>query len=74
MAGATITTLSAASGGTNPESTESIRFNAPITYQSQDRAVTAQDYGAIVRRGFANIESISTWGGEDQLIPEYGKV
>ena len=72
-AGATITTLSAASGGTNPESTESIRFNAPITYQSQDRAVTAQDYGAIVRRGFANIESISTWGGEDQLIPEYGK-
>lgn len=72
-AGTSITTLSAAAGGTNPESTESIRFNAPITYQSQDRAVTAQDYGAIVRRNFANIESISTWGGEDQLIPEYGK-
>tara|TARA_B100001093_G_C26857337_1_gene1028066 strand:+ start:4932 stop:6800 length:1869 start_codon:yes stop_codon:yes gene_type:complete len=68
-----VSTIQVASGGTDPETTESIRFNAPITFQAQDRAVTAQDYGAILRRNFANIESVSTWGGEDQLVPEFGK-
>ena len=69
----TVTTVNNASGGTEAETTESIRFNAPITFQAQDRAVTAQDYSAIIQRNFANIESISTWGGEDQIIPEVGK-
>jgi len=69
----TVNTLTVATGGTSPESTESIRFNAPITFQAQDRAVTAQDYAAIIQRNFANIESISTWGGEDQIVPDYGK-
>ena len=69
----TVTTITSANGGTLPETTESIRFNAPITFQAQDRAVTAQDYSAIIQRNFANIESISTWGGEDQVIPDYGK-
>jgi len=69
----TVTTVNNASGGTEAETTESIRFNAPITFQAQDRAVTAQDYSAIIQRNFANIESISTWGGEDQIIPEFGK-
>jgi hypothetical protein len=68
-----VTGVSASSGGTAPETTESIRFNAPITFQAQDRAVTSQDYGAIIQRNFANIESISTWGGEDQVIPDFGK-
>ncbi len=68
-----IQTLVAANGGTNAETTESIRFNAPITFQAQDRAVTAQDYAAIIRKSFANIESIATWGGEDNLIPDFGK-
>ena len=69
----TVTTLTPATGGTAAETTESIRFNAPITFQAQDRAVTAQDYAAIIQRNFANIESISTWGGEDNVIPDYGK-
>jgi len=68
-----VITVESASGGTDPETTESIRFNAPITFQAQDRAVTAQDYTAIIQKNFANIESISTWGGEDQIIPDYGK-
>mgnify|MGYP000973357708 CR=1 FL=1 len=68
-----VTTIHTASGGTSAETTESIRFNAPITFQAQDRAVTSQDYAAIIQRNFANIESISTWGGEDNIIPDYGK-
>ena len=69
----TVTTINSATGGTEPETTESIRFNAPITFQAQDRAITSQDYSAIIQRNFANIESISTWGGEDQIVPEFGK-
>ena len=69
----TVKTIINANGGTAPETTESIRFNAPITFQAQDRAVTAQDYTAIIQKNFANIESISTWGGEDNIIPDYGK-
>ena len=69
----TVTTTVIANGGSAPETTESIRFNAPITFQAQDRAVTAQDYTAIIQKNFANIESISTWGGEDNIIPDFGK-
>lgn len=69
----TVTTLTKANGGSAAETTESIRFNAPITFQAQDRAVTSQDYAAIIQKNFANIESISTWGGEDNIIPDFGK-
>ena len=69
----TVTTMINANGGSAAETTESIRFNAPITFQAQDRAVTSQDYAAIIQKNFANIESISTWGGEDNAIPDFGK-
>lgn len=69
----TVTTVINANGGSAAETTESIRFNAPITFQAQDRAVTSQDYAAIIQKNFANIESISTWGGEDNAIPDFGK-
>lgn len=70
----TVTTVAAASGGVESETTESIRFNAPLTFATQDRAVTAEDYASILKKQFTNIDSISTWGGEDQVPPEYGKV
>lgn len=69
----TVTTVINANGGSTAETTESIRFNAPITFQAQDRAVTSQDYAAIIQKNFANIESISTWGGEDNIIADFGK-
>ena len=69
----TVTTKSLSSGGVDQETSESIRFNAPLTFTSQNRAVTADDYAAIIKKSFANIDSISTWGGEDQDPPEFGK-
>ena len=39
----------ASAGGEEKESTEKIKFNAPKIYGAQDRAVTSDDYGAIVR-------------------------
>jgi len=69
-----ITLDSAAAGGADAETMESIRFNAPLTFISQNRAVTADDYASIIKKEFSNIDSISTWGGEDNDPPDYGKV
>jgi hypothetical protein len=69
----TITTLAKADGGSVKETNESIRFNAPLTFTSQNRAVTSDDYRAIIQKEFTNIKSISTWGGEDNDPPDYGK-
>ena len=69
----TLTTVAAAAGGAEAETKESIRFNAPLTFTSQNRAVTSDDYRAIIQREITNISSISCWGGEDNDPPDYGK-
>jgi hypothetical protein len=70
----TINSTVAASGGEELESTSKIRYNAPKAYGTQDRAVTAQDYSAIVRRVYPSTSDIIIFGGEDQDPPQYGKV
>ncbi len=70
----TITTNSVSQGGTVAESKESIRFNAPLSYAAQNRAVTTSDYETIVRSIYPNAQSISAWGGEDDETPVYGTV
>jgi hypothetical protein len=70
----TVTLDTAAGGGVEAETMESIRFNAPLTFIAQNRAVTADDYASIIKKEFSNIDSISTWGGEDNDPPDYGKV
>ena len=70
----TITTKSNAQGGSEAETKESIRFNAPLQYTSQDRAVTATDYESIVKTLYPNALSVSAWGGEDDETPVYGVV
>ena len=70
----TVTTAVNATGGAEQETTESIRFNAPLTFTTQNRAVTSEDYAAIIKKEFSNIDSISTWGGEDNDPPDYGRV
>lgn len=61
-------------GGSIRETIESIRYNAPLTFIAQNRAVTADDYRAIILKNVGNIEAISVWGGEDAATPDYGKV
>ncbi|GAG23024.1 unnamed protein product, partial [marine sediment metagenome] len=53
---------------------ESIKFFAPLNYSAQERAVTADDYAAIVARDFPDIESVFVYGGEEIDPPQYGKV
>lgn len=61
-------------GGAAREDLQSIKFLAPLNFQAQDRAVTADDYAAIVARDFPDIESIFVFGGEDIDPPQFGKV
>ena len=63
-----------ASGGTPAEDTESIRTLAPRVYCTQNRCVTASDYQSLLKKMYPNIKSISVWGGQDMVPPQYGKV
>jgi hypothetical protein len=60
--------------GTEKETIDSIKFNAPKLFAAQDRAVTAEDYRSILLANFDYIEDISVWGGESASPPVYGKV
>ena len=70
----TLTTVSSAQGGAEAQTKESIRYNAPLQYSAQDRAVTTGDYETIVQSLYPNAQSVSAWGGEDDETPVYGVV
>ena len=80
LGGLTNIVVSAAPGftktqtGSDRESVDSIRFNAPMAFSTQNRAVTSIDYRAILNAEFDFIEDISVWGGEVNVPPTYGKV
>ena len=69
-----ITTVSNAQGGSEPQTKESIRYNAPLQYSAQDRAVTTSDYETKVLELYPNAQAVSAWGGEDEETPIYGTV
>ena len=70
-----LTTGLSSSGGDIIESVESIRRYAPRIYASQNRALTADDYETLIpTRIYPETESISVFGGEELIPPQYGKV
>jgi len=78
-----VSTVSASAGGSEPETIQSIKYNAPLDYASQGRCVTAEDYKTYVKQLFPNTQAVSVWGGENGSynsstgvsdIAEYGKV
>ena len=71
---ATVTTVSAAQGGDISEDIESIRFNAPRYYATQERAVTTTDYETLLQVTYPEIQALSVYGGETTTPPQYGKV
>ena len=68
-----VTALSRASGGAPSEDINSIKFNAPRMYAAQNRAVTPDDYKAIILSQFPDAASVAVWGGEDNDPPVFGK-
>ena len=70
-----VTTDLRASGGAPIEGVESIKQYAPRIYASQNRALTANDYETLIpARIYPEAESISVFGGEELIPPQYGKV
>tara|TARA_B100001250_G_scaffold203454_1_gene174514 strand:+ start:323 stop:2119 length:1797 start_codon:yes stop_codon:yes gene_type:complete len=69
-----ITTVDAANGGAAIETIEKIKYNAPKSFGAQNRAVTSNDYKAIVRDIYPAVSDVIVFGGEDQVPPAYGKV
>lgn len=72
--GTSITTTSAALGGSSEEDVTDIRKNAPKAFSAQNRAVTAADYESIALQLYPQSETVKAWGGEDNTPPQYGRV
>lgn len=70
----TVTTAESAYSGSEPETISSIKFNAPRHYQTQERAVTLDDYRTILLAQYPDIRAINVYGGEKVYPPQYGKV
>lgn len=71
---ANVITIQVASGGSERESIESIRFLAPKSIQIQERAVTSRDYEVLLKQNFPDIQSISVYGGDELDPPRFGRV
>ena len=69
-----ITTTQSAENGDEIESIDSVKYLAPRVYASQYRAVTANDYSSLIPSLYANVDSVSAYGGEELDPPEYGRV
>lgn len=72
MSNPTVVTNETALGGDDPESVESIRYNAPRHFQRQERCVIPQDYETALKEAFPEVNAVSAIGGEDQVPPQYG--
>ena len=68
-----ISTVNRSVGGAQKETLDSIRRNSPFRYASQNRMVTHSDYSSLILRSYGSyINDIIAWGGEDNVVPEYG--
>ena len=69
-----VTTVSNSASGADKQSTESIRLNAPISFATQQRLVTADDYKALIIKNYSVVSDAIAWGGQDNIPVDYGKV
>lgn len=69
-----VQTASPAAGGSVSESIESIKYNAPRHFTTQERAVTTEDYENLLKLNFPEINTVTAFGGEDLDPPQFGRV
>jgi hypothetical protein len=67
------TSTSPSQGGQEREDINRIRFNSTRSYEAQNRAVTVDDFKALLLKQ-PNVGQVSIWGGEDNVPPTYGRV
>lgn len=69
-----VTVQNKASGGSVSESIDSIKYNAPRHFTTQERAITAEDYENLLKINFPEINAVAAYGGENLEPPQYGRV
>ena len=70
-----VSTTSNSAGGSDIESISSIKLNAPLAYSAQNRLVTADDYSGLILSNYsAYVNDVTTWGGNENVPQQYGKV
>ena len=69
-----IVTRESAADGEARESALSVKFRAPKSFSTQNRAVTEADYEHIVSEIYPQAASVTAYGGEKLTPPIYGKV
>jgi len=69
-----LSTVNESVGGKEIESVDSVKRFAPKIYSTFNRAVTANDYEALIPKIYPETESVSVFGGEELSPPQYGKV
>lgn len=70
----TVTTNQSATGGAISESLESIKYNAPRHFNTQERAITTEDYETLLKINFPEVNAVTAYGGENLDPPQFGKV
>jgi hypothetical protein len=73
-AGVTVTLVTESSSGSLAETTEQVKFTAPKSFIAQNRAVTKNDYVALINQNYPYFDSVAVWGGEENVPPIYGKI
>ena len=68
------TTTIPSTKSSNSQSIESIRFEAPRYFATQQRAVTNDDYASLVLSNYTQIEGVNVYGGELLNPKQYGAV
>jgi hypothetical protein len=69
-----VNTISPAHDGAVAEDLNSIKYNAPRAFTTQERAITAEDYENLLKINFAEINAVTAYGGEDATPPQYGRI
>ena len=70
----TISPVVAASAGAIRETVDEIKYSAPLSLTSQNRAVTKYDYIKLIKQRYPAFEAVNVWGGEEHDPPIFGKV
>jgi hypothetical protein len=71
---AVVDPVDAAAGGSDRETIDEIKFNSTAQFATQNRLVTFKDYESFIKKAYPSVDSLTVWGGEDEIPPVYGKV
>jgi hypothetical protein len=69
-----ITPVQQSAGGAERESVDSVKLNSTLQFATQNRLVTTKDYESYIKKTYGAVDSVSVWGGQEEIPPVYGKV